>query len=103
MASQYAERFATLAAAGIEAQQELFLKSFIFALGEDWKEVGKLATMFQDYLRDTGDEHDLNPAAAAQFLQKNGKTRTAMQRREEIRDIVCISPFPSRESCSEAC
>mmetsp|Transcript_2004 Transcript_2004/g.7248 ORF Transcript_2004/g.7248 Transcript_2004/m.7248 type:complete len:259 (-) Transcript_2004:73-849(-) len=85
--SQFAERFAKLASDPIEMQQELFLKSFIFALGDDWKEVGRLATQFTDYLRNTGDEHDLNPAAAAEFLQKNGKTRTALQRRDEIRDI----------------
>eukprot|EP01094_Clydonella_sp_ATCC50884_P030361 TRINITY_DN989_c0_g1_i1.p2 TRINITY_DN989_c0_g1~~TRINITY_DN989_c0_g1_i1.p2 ORF type:complete len:268 (+),score=105.16 TRINITY_DN989_c0_g1_i1:34-804(+) len=85
--AQYADRFAALAEKSIEEQQELFLKSFIFALGDDWREVSRLAKMFADYLRDTGSERDLNPAAAAEFLQKNGKTRTALQRRDEIRDI----------------
>ena len=49
---------------------EFFLKSFIFALGDDWTEVNKLATKFKDYLRLINEKDTLNAAQASDFLQK---------------------------------
>lgn len=75
---------------------DFFLKSFIFALGPEWKQVSKLASQFQQYCRDGGEcsgsgdgvSNDcLNAVQASDFLQKYGITRTASQRISEIRDI----------------
>lgn len=64
------------------------MKSFIFELADDWVEVPRLATKYKDYLKQTGEgKPDLNAAQASDFLQKNGKTRTAIERREELKDI----------------
>eukprot|EP01139_Manchomonas_bermudensis_P019085 Amastigsp_a676360_285.p2 type:complete len:271 gc:universal Amastigsp_a676360_285:38-850(+) len=82
------ERFAQLCRAGIDAQLELFLKSFIFTLGENWTQVVALSKTFQKYITDLGEAaDDLNPIQAADFLQKNGATRTATERRNELKDV----------------
>jgi len=82
------EQFKELTSKSIEDQQEFFLKSFIFALEEKWKEVPTLATSFRKYLRDCNEgKDDLNQIQAADFLQKNGLERTALQRKEELADI----------------
>ena len=70
-----------------DAQCELFLKSFIFDLGDEWKKVVELSTSFKKFLLDAGDENDCSCIQAAHFLQKNGKTRTGLQRKEELRDV----------------
>jgi len=65
-----------------------FLKSFIFALGDDWKEVLRLSKEFSKYLQDNPSQvKELDSTHAADFLQKNGKTRTALQRKNELRDV----------------
>jgi hypothetical protein len=59
--------------------------------------VEKLAETFQDYVDGKNVTGDLSPIEAADFLQKNGKTRTAMERQAELKDVVgfylceCIS------------
>jgi len=64
------------------------LKSFIFALDEDWKVVVELSRKYRKYLLDSGmGDTELNPIQAADFLQKNGLERTALQRKEEVKDI----------------
>ena len=51
-------------------------KSFIFALGDDWKEVAELCSKFQKHAKDTGaSETQMNHIQAADFLQRHGKTR----------------------------
>ena len=81
-------RFKELAAKPIEDQVELFLKSFIFELGDDWKQINVLEKAFRKRLSDANEgKPDLNPIMAADFLQKNGIERTALQRKEEIKDI----------------
>ena len=70
-----------------DSQCELFLKSFIFDLGDEWKKVVELSTSFKKFLLDAGDENDCSCIQAAHFLQKNGKTRTGLQRKEELRDV----------------
>lgn len=46
-------RFQDLVDKTIDEQCEFFLKSFIFALGDDWPEVVKLSTTFKKYLADS--------------------------------------------------
>jgi len=77
-----------LAAKPIEDQVEFFLKSFIFDLGDGWKDVNTLEKAYRKRLVDANEgKPDLNPIMAADFLQKNGLERTALQRKEEIQDI----------------
>ena len=60
---------------------EFFLKSFIFALGDDWTEVNKLATKFKDYLRLINEKDTLNAAQASDFLQKQVRMTVPRQQR----------------------
>lgn len=85
-------KFQDLINKSLADQTEFFLKSFIFALDDKWKELIELSKTFNKYLQEYGLTEEigggaLDPSQAADFLQKNGKTRTAMQRRTEIRDI----------------
>jgi hypothetical protein len=80
--------FGELCAKPIEDQQEFFLKSFIFALGDNWKEVPRLGSVFRKYIHEAGEgKNDFNEVQASDFLQKNGFTRTAIQRKNELNDI----------------
>jgi hypothetical protein len=72
-------------------QCQYFLKSFIFGLKEDWKEVPALQEEFIKHAKSSNDgdsppEH-LNHIAASDFLQKKGKTRTAAERKAELMDV----------------
>jgi len=81
-------RFAELCQKDANDQMEFFLKSFIFALDERWKEVSTLKQKFDKYLKDLGGgTRELNFVQAADFLQKNGKTRIAQQIKDELADI----------------
>jgi len=70
-------------------QLEFFLRSFIFDLGDNWRDVVKLQKDFSKRCRDAGEagKIDMNPVLAADFLQKNGRERTAQQRKDEVKDI----------------
>jgi hypothetical protein len=81
------QKFKELTAKSLDDQLELFLKSFIFALEDNWKDVVKLSKAYQVYLRHSGESKDLNVVQASDFLQKNGHERTALQRKEELQDI----------------
>jgi len=82
------KQFTELALKPIEDQQEFFLKSFIFALGDNWKDVPRLGSAFRKYLHEAAEgKSDLNEVQASDFLQKNGLTRTAIQRKNELTDI----------------
>ena len=71
-----------------KTNNRLFLKSFIFMLGDDWTEVTKLQKTFEKYCVDLGEGSDeLNPAQAGDLLQKLDATRTALERRSELEDI----------------
>jgi len=88
MSKDLLEQFKNLASSSIEDQTEFFLKSFIFALEDNWKDVVNLAKSFRKYLKDANEgREDLNPIQASDFLQKNGLERTALQRKEELADI----------------
>lgn len=82
------EQFEELVTFSVEEQAEFFIKSFIFALGDvGFKEVQKLSEAYIKYLATTNEVSDLSPVQAADFLQRNGKTRTAKERQEEMKDI----------------
>jgi hypothetical protein len=49
--------------------------------------VSIIATNFKKYLGEQNESKDLDPVQANDFLQKNGKVRTAIQRKEELDDI----------------
>lgn len=69
-------------------QCEYFLKSFIFALGDSWKDVPQMCSDYQKHAKDTGpSDCSMNHIQAADFLQKHGKTRTGIQRKHEIEDV----------------
>jgi len=86
--SDNVQKFKDLTQKPIEQQSELFMKSFIFDLGDDWKMINKLETSYRKRLVDAAENQpDLNPVMAADFLQKNGKERTAQQRKEEVADV----------------
>ena len=84
----YLQRFQVLCEEPPADQCELFLKSFIFALGDQWKDVPKLLEEFQKHAKNTGDSDSLmNHIQAADFLQHHGRTRTGLERRKEVEDI----------------
>ncbi|CEO98446.1 hypothetical protein PBRA_006560 [Plasmodiophora brassicae] len=98
---EYAEQFAELTATDIDSQAEFFLKSFIFDLGDEWNAVNAIAKQFKEYIASKGfSSNDLDAGQAADFLQKNGQTRTALQRRAELSDIdldkndrICLTEY----------
>jgi len=82
------DKFAELAKKSGDDQLEFFLKSFIFALDDRWKDVVVLLGEFQKYVQRGGEgKPDLNFVQAAEFLQKHGKARIAQQIKDELKDI----------------
>mmetsp|Transcript_32729 Transcript_32729/g.100788 ORF Transcript_32729/g.100788 Transcript_32729/m.100788 type:complete len:277 (-) Transcript_32729:11-841(-) len=82
------DRFSELSAKDPVDQCEFFLKSFIFALGDGWKDVPNLCTEYQKHAKATGPTDDsMNHIQAADFLQRHGKTRTGIQRKHEVADV----------------
>lgn len=71
----------------IDEQCEFFIKSFIFSLGDNYKEVIELSEQFKKYLSSRNESKDLNCVQASDFLQKNGLTRTGIERKQEVADI----------------
>jgi len=49
--------------------------------------VVEIASAFKKYLDEKNETIDLDPIQAADFLQRNGKTRTALQRKAELLDV----------------
>jgi len=82
-------KFKVLCEQGVDEQLEFFLKSFIFALDEGWKEVNVLRAKFGKYLRDLGTQSkNLNFIQTTDFLQKNDKARIQAQDiQKELSDI----------------
>jgi len=77
------EQFAAVAASDSDSQCEFFLKSFIFALGDDWKSIPEL---LKEY-RKAGGDGGMNHVQASDFMQKHGKTRTGSERNAELNDV----------------
>ena len=85
--SKFREQFQELTKLSIDEQLEFFLKRYILLLGDQWEDVQTLSNKFAKYTEARNDTSDLNVTEAADFLQKNGKTRTANERKEELKDI----------------
>eukprot|EP01111_Echinosteliopsis_oligospora_P015795 TRINITY_DN635_c0_g1_i1.p1 TRINITY_DN635_c0_g1~~TRINITY_DN635_c0_g1_i1.p1 ORF type:complete len:266 (-),score=111.07 TRINITY_DN635_c0_g1_i1:99-896(-) len=90
-AAENKARFQKLCQQSPDDQMEIFLKSFIFALGDNWKDLAKLNKEYRKYLEDSDPadrgKPDLNVVQASNFLQKHGLARSAQQRSDEIKDI----------------
>eukprot|EP00123_Amoebidium_parasiticum_P008822 comp19041_c0_seq1/m.21472 comp19041_c0_seq1/g.21472 ORF comp19041_c0_seq1/g.21472 comp19041_c0_seq1/m.21472 type:complete len:284 (-) comp19041_c0_seq1:23-874(-) len=87
-----------------DAQGELFLKSFIFALGDGWSKVSKVIEQFKQYKQESGNDgsgNHINFTQASDFLQKNGKARRAAQLKEELKDVSRGAPSAERISLIE--
>jgi len=82
------EKFIELCKKHADDQLEFFLKSFIFALDDKWKDVVTLRGEFQKYV-DRGGEgrQDMNFVQAAEFLQKHEKVRIAQEIKDELKDV----------------
>eukprot|EP00470_Lotharella_oceanica_P003789 CAMPEP_0170171552 /NCGR_PEP_ID=MMETSP0040_2-20121228/4715_1 /TAXON_ID=641309 /ORGANISM="Lotharella oceanica, Strain CCMP622" /LENGTH=319 /DNA_ID=CAMNT_0010411675 /DNA_START=26 /DNA_END=985 /DNA_ORIENTATION=- len=87
MPANLSSKFDALVLKDTDGQMEFFLKSFIFELGDNWKEVCELSKKFKKYLKDQSEKKDLNHVQASDFLQQNGKTRTGLERKKECKDI----------------
>jgi len=86
--SQFREKFQALTKQSIEEQSKFFCHRFVFRLGDRYTEVKQLEVRFKDFLKnDDGKADSMSPAVAADFFQKNGQTRTAMQRKAELADV----------------
>jgi len=85
----FREKFQALTKQPIEDQARFFANRFAFRLGEQrYAEVFVLAHKFTDFLKnDDGKADSMSAAVAADFFQKNGQTRTAMQRKAELADV----------------
>ncbi|GBG27078.1 Calcium-binding protein SPEC 1A [Hondaea fermentalgiana] len=83
----FLEKFKDLQAESIDEQRDVFTRRFVFSLGDRYSEVFDLATSFKEAC--TADEggETLSAAGAANFFQQNGKTRTAIQRKSELKDV----------------
>lgn len=68
------------------AQSKFFQERYIWALGKSgYKEVDDLQKIFLS--KCSAGAETLSPAEAADLFQKTGRTRTAMQRKEELADV----------------
>lgn len=86
--AQFREKFKELTAKSIEEQCKFFCHRFVFRLGDKYTEVKQLEIKFKDFLKnDDGKADSMSPAVAADFFQKNGQVRTAMQRKAELADV----------------
>lgn len=86
--AQFREKFQALTKLSIEEQSKYFCHRFVFRLGDRYTEVKLLEAKFKDFLKnDDGKADSMSPAVAADFFQKNGQTRTAMQRKAELADV----------------
>jgi len=84
----FKEKFQSLTKLSIDEQEKFFCHRFVFRLGDRYTEVKLLKVKFVDILtHDDGKADSLSPAVAADFFQKNGQTRTAMQRKAELADV----------------
>ena len=82
--SSFETKFSQLCESSIAEQTEVFLQSFVLSLGDEWKTVLTLKKSFESF----GDgDVMMEMAQASVFLQQHGAKRTALQRREELRDI----------------
>lgn len=83
----FLDRFKELQKESVDEQRDFFTRRFVFSLGDAYSDVFQIATDFK--LACEGDEggDNLSMAGAAGFMQHQGKTRTATQRRQELADV----------------
>lgn len=86
--SQFKDKFQELTKKSIAEQGDFFRHRFVFRLGDRYTEAKTLEIKFQEFLRnDDGKADSMSPAVAADFFQKIGLTRTALQRKAELADV----------------
>jgi len=86
--SHFREKFQELTKKPIEEQCKFFCHRFVFRLGDRYYEAKVLEQKFKEFLKnDDGKADSMSPAVAADFFQKMGQTRTAMQRKAELADV----------------
>jgi hypothetical protein len=96
----FREKFQALTKQSIDEQMMFFVKRFVFRLNggavdtsaggipPKYLEVKQLCTDFKTFLKnDDGKADSMSPAVAADFFQKKGQVRTAMQRKAELADV----------------
>jgi len=93
-------KFDNLVKKSPDEQCEFFLRSFIFGLGDKWKEPVALCKKFKKFLAERGEKEDIDPVQASDFLQHEGQTRTALQRKAELNDVdvnnddrICLTEY----------
>jgi len=81
------DRFLELQEKSVDEQADIFTRRFVFSLQDKYREVFELRDAFK--LACAADEGNdkLSQAGGASFLEKQGKTRTGLQRKAEVRDI----------------
>jgi hypothetical protein len=84
---QLLAKYEELKTKDVDTQSDFFLKSFIFALGDDWVLVNKLLKDFKLALKSSKQESCIDGGQIAEILQRNGKVRTGEQRRKELKEI----------------
>jgi len=82
-------KFGDLLKQTVDEQATFFSRRFVFSLQDKYSDVFDLAKKFKAAVEsDTSAKgNELSQAGAPDFLQKNGKTRTALQRKQELQDI----------------
>lgn len=87
MSATWHAKLQALTKESLDEQAAFFERRFVFSLGDRFKEVQDLKKKFKDALTHDDGKDSLSPAAAAGFLQSLGRTRTALQRNAELKDV----------------
>jgi len=82
-------KFAELQEQSINEQAEFFCARYAFSLEDKIAEVEDLAVAFTGACQSdtSGTDTTLSPAGLSSLLQNRGKTRTALQRKQELADV----------------
>lgn len=83
----FAKRFTDLQKEPIQEQAAVFSRRFVFSLGDQFSDVFELQKQFEEACKGDEGGQNLSHAGAANFMQVHGQTRTAQQRRAELKDI----------------
>jgi hypothetical protein len=86
--SAFKDKFQAITKLDLDGQAKFFKQRFVFTLGDRYWEVDDIKAKFEQFLKnDDGKGNAMSPAVAADFFQKSGRTRTAMQRKAELADV----------------
>lgn len=83
----FLEKFKELQTRSVEEQRDVFTRRFVFSLGDAYSDVFGLCNAFKEACEADEGGDTLSHAGAANLLQHQGKTRTATQRRAELKDV----------------